>query len=197
MPGAFEITLKISDSFRNVLKNAKYTLPKYARQLQEESKKHALIQVSKSVFYVYNAYEPKEYVRTYQLLEGVGAESGGRWPHMTVSVYDTAVNRDERWGKIGFKYPGVVEYGQGSSAMDPEDVANRVIGALGKSDNVMPVTFAGRYGWRTMPPRPFMTIALVATGNWFYYKGIKGMLDLWFSQSGTPTTRIIKFNGRR
>lgn len=197
MPGSVEITLMIKDTFFNMLKNSGRFFPSYSRKLLSEARQHALVQVSQSVMFVYNAYQPKYYARTFQLMEGVGATYSGYWPKMYVSVFDTAVNRDEKWGDPGFPYPSVVEFGQKSGEQDPQSVAERVRNTLNGSDVAVSVFFAGKYGWHEMPPRPFMTIATIATGNWFYNKGTGRMMKAWARQTGTPRERTIRFAGRR
>jgi len=186
----------VSDGVWGLLRNASRVLPSHGRRLRREAQQYAMKEVSASVFFPYKRYVPREYSRTYQMLEGVGAESTGGWPSLSVSVFDTARNRSGRWGTAGFPYPGVVEFGQGSGEASPEEVGSRVAKAMGKAMHVQDVPFMGRFGYHNMPPRPFMTPAIVATKNWMMQRRLGRMFKAWFESGGAPRKRVIEFRGR-
>jgi len=193
---SISVTATITDRFTNVLRNANRFFSSYNRKLMEEGRAHATRQAFEAAQFVYTLYEPVAYKRTYQLLEGLGVTVAGKWPRVTLSIFDTARNRDGRGGEQGFPYPSVVEFGQGMSARDPQDVADRVAQALHGSDRVIPVVFMGEYGWHEMPPRPFMTIAAVAVGNWYYRKGAGRMTKAWIRSANEPRKKVVRIMGR-
>lgn len=196
---AANITIKatVRDSFFNTLRHANRFFSSYGRKIAIEARQHAKAEAVHASMYIYSAYTPRWHIRTYQLFEGMNADVGGRWPRILVSVYNTAVNRDPKNGDVGFPYPNVVEFGQGAGARDPDEVGARVVEAMNGSEKAVGVMFGGRYGWHTMPPRPAMTIAVVAAGNWFYKRGAGQLIRAWFEQPGQTKTKVVRIIGGR